>query len=379
VKRRDFLVSAMAVGSAGFSVSSRVFGQVRPCPVPELRVDDTVVNTSCQSTAIENVAASLSPGQSTSLGDTGLSSDALFTIQWANRFHYDHSRGRAHLLGKNASSQGGERSHCIYDAASNKWQYAIYGGSETGHIYESFIYDPKTGTPYHGMWSTGATPLRYWTEGSRLDSWSTTSTAPWNFSSTNATNPVLGWHPNLFGEGDGGVLAIRLVSGSTVELVAWRRSNNTWSRVEGSSHSASGGSPQYGAIEYIRGAGYAIATFATGNTYIIRAGSGGRIATPERISNPPIQCRHTGTGNIGILIDDPSGGPAPYILEKGGSNRVWRYEGGQWRQRNYTHPLPAGGVTSNTNWVVASVYPLGVFWGRDNRSSSPSIIWRPSG
>lgn len=377
MKRRDFIFGT--AGIAGMSVTGLAFAQTRPCPVPELRVDNQqAVNTGCARLAIENVAASLSPGQTASLGDTGLSSDALFTIQWANRFYYDHKNARAHLLGKNAASQGSERSNCVYDAASNSWRYSIYGGGESGHVYESFAYDPDRGTAYVGRWGTSATGIQTWNWGQSLDSWSTTRSAPWPFSSTNATQPVSSWHPNLFGSGDGGIIAIHLMSGSNVELAAWRRSTDTWSTIPGSQNDASGGSPQLGAIEYVRGAGFAIASFATGSTFRIGAGSNGQAATAVQISNPPIACRHAGSSTVGILIDDPAGGPNAYILEKGAGNRVWRYNNGSWSQRSYTHPLPAGSSGSDTNWVVASVYPLGVFWGRNNRSGSPSLIWRPN-
>jgi hypothetical protein len=377
VKRRDFIFGA--AGFAGLSATGVALAQTRPCPVPELRVDSQqAVTTGCSRLPIEEVAASLAPGAIASLGDTGLSSDALFTIQWTNRFFYDHKNARAHLLGKNASSQGAERSHCIYDAAANTWRSTIYGGNETGHIYESFAYDPQEAKPYHSQWGTSAMPVRTWSWGAALDSWSATSTCPWALSSTNATNPAMGWHPNLFGAGDGGLIALRLVSSSNVELVAWRRSTNQWSRIEGSGNSASGGSPQLGAVEYVRGAGFAVATFATGSTFTIGAGSGGQIARPVQISNPPIACRHAGgSSNVGILIDDPTGGPNAYILEKAGSNRVWQLVNGSWAQRSYTHRMPSGSATSDTNWVVASVYPLGVFWGRSNRSG-PSTLWRPN-
>ena len=237
----------------------------------------------------------------------------------------------------------------------------------------------RDGAPsYVGRWGTVRRPSRPGTGVRPLDSWSTTRTARGRFSSTNATQPVSCWHPNLFGSGDGGLIAIHLVSGSNVELAAWRRSTDTWSTIPGSHNDASGGSPQLGAIEYVRGAGFAIATFATGSTFRIGAGSNGQTATAVQIGNPPIACRHAGSSNVGILIDDPSGGPNAYILEKGAGNRVWRYNNGSWSQRSYTHPLPAGSATSDTNWVVASVYPLGVFWGRSNRSGSPSLIWRPN-
>src|SRR5690606_7719704 len=91
VKRRDFLV--FSIGSIGMTVPLLARGQSRPCPVPQLSAGDEVVHTSCQKSALELTAATLAPGDhTTSLGDTGLSSGALYTIQWANRFYYDHAK-----------------------------------------------------------------------------------------------------------------------------------------------------------------------------------------------------------------------------------------------------------------------------------------------
>ncbi len=378
LKRREFLVGA--AGMVGAGVPLLAFGQTRPCPVPELRVGDSVVNTACGTSALETTAAGLAPGQSgTALGDSGLTSEALFTIQWVNRFHYDHGNGRAHLLGKNASSQGRERSNCVYDASTNRWQFEVFGGDETGHVYESFGYDPSQDTVYSGRWGSSPQPIQTWRFGSALSSWGVTRTAPWSFSNTNSTQPAICWHPNLFGPGDGGLIAIHYVSGSSVELVAWRRSTDTWSTISGSGSSASGGSPQLGAIEYVRSGNYAMATFATGRSFTIAAGSGGSTAAAAQVQDPPIACRHAGAGNnVGILIDDPTGRAGPYILEKGGANRVWRWINGSWSLRSYTHPLPDGSATDDTNWAVASMYPLGVFWARSNRNSSPSRLWRPN-
>lgn len=389
MKRREFLLSSLGA-TAGLTLGMRALAQTEPCPVPSLQLDGgQPVATACAQTtppsgaqtAIEAIAASLAPGMhSTALGDSGLSNAALFTVQWCNRFFYDHERGRAHMLGKNASSQGAERSHCLYDANSNTWSYSVYGGNETGHIYESFAYDHKEGVPYYGQWSGQPSAIRFWQNGTALNNWSSTSTSLWNFSSTNAVNPVLCWHPDLFGHDDGGLLAIRLISGTRVELVAWRRANNSWTAVPGSETNASGGSPQYGAMVYVRAAGHVVVTFATGNTFTVGAGSNGKPARPNQIANPPIRCQSTGAnGNIGILIEDPAGSSSPYILEKGGSNRVWRLSNGQWQKRSYTHPLPTGSATRDTNWVVASMAPLGVFWAQDNRQNTPSVVWRPAG
>lgn len=366
------------MGLLGGAASQWAIGQTRPCPVSELSAGGTPVATACGRSALEVAAGSLTAGQSTTaLGDSGLSSDALFTIQWSNRFHYDHTHARAHLLGKNADSQGRERSNCLYDVTTNTWIYEIFGGSELGHVYESFAYNPNQGEVFTGRWNGDY--LQRWTSGTPLSSWTTTA----SFGSTvnPDTQTAVCWHPNLFGLGDGGVLALRS-SGTTASVIAWRRASNSWTTIAGTTHTISDANYiSRGAIEYVRSAGHAIATFSSGNgkTFIIRAGNGGSAAAATETTGTPMPCRYAGGGNnVGILIDDPSGAAGPYILEKGGSNRVWKLINGAWSLRNYTHPLPGGAATTDTNWVVASVYPLGVFWARSNRSSMPSRLWRPN-
>jgi hypothetical protein len=330
-----------------------------------------------EATALMQAAGALAPGQSaTTIGGTdgtvGLSDDALYSIQWMNRFHYDHSHGTAHLIGKEASSTGGERTNNVYDAGNNAWttsgSFHIGGSAETGHIYESFAFDPVARTVFTGRWNQAA--IQSWTSGDALTDWSAPTTAPWVFSMTNGVQPVLLWHPTLFGPAEGGLLAYRLTS-SGVDIVAWRKSTDTWSILvtsdEGSTH---------GAMEYVRSGDYAICTVAAGSTFRIGAGSGGVTANPVQIENPPIPCRHAGgSSNVGILIDDPSGSAGPYILEKAGTNRVWRYSGGAWVLQSFTHPFPAGSASSSTNWCVASVHPTGVFWCLKNTAGSR--LWRP--
>jgi hypothetical protein len=100
---------------------------------------------------------------------------------------------------------------------------------------------------------------------------------------------------------------------------------------------------------------------------------------------PPLHCGWAGgIDNVGILIDSPTGDMAPYILEKAGSKRVWKYEGSTWNLKPYKHPFPTSSAGPDTSWIVASAYPLGVFWSIRNRlpgGDSPeptSLLWRPN-
>jgi hypothetical protein len=376
MKRRNFLVGSATM--LGAVVPTLVRGQAVPCPPPAVGVDDkTPVTTTCGPTSLTELAAALSPGQSsTALGDTGLTSEALYTIQWCNRFHVDVPHGRAHLLGKNASSQGGERSNCLYNATTNTWSYAIYGGggSDLGHVYESFGYDPNAGVIYQGMWASNG--VRRWSYGSALDSWTVPATTS-SIHLTNDVQPAMGWHPNLFGAGDGGLLVIANTTGNTAALVAWRKSTNTWSTVAGTTHAVSGDYPGQGTVVYMRGGGFAIAAFHPangGNTYTVAAGSGGTIGTVTQINDVPLLCGYgDGADNVGILLDDPAGSFA-YILEKRGSHRVWKLSGSSWILKGYAHPLDPGDIY----YAVASVYPHGVFWRKHHSTSTPSRLWRPN-
>jgi len=383
MKRRDFLLASAGALTSMAPLLAR--SQAGPCPPPLMSVGGPSVATECRPTALAQVAASLSPGSSsTSLGDTGLDSGDVNTIQWVNRFHYDHAKSRAHMLGKAAS--GGEVTNFLYNAASNTWSSGTYI-NETGHIYESIAYVPTAGELFTGGWPTLESPLdtlKKWTFGTPLGSWTNPATSSLGRPINTQTQPSICWHPNLFGSGDGGILALSN-QGLNCSVVAWRRSNNQWYTVAGTSHGPiDGGYPSDGAIEYVRSGDYAIATVPPGrggNTYRINAGSGGSIGTAVAIADVPTECYgqlsdYSSAG--GILIDDPLGLGGPYILEKKGSNRVWKYASGNWTLKSYTHPFPAGSSSTNTSWLVASVYPLGVFWAKSNSINTPSRLWQPN-
>jgi hypothetical protein len=385
MKRRDFIKAAGLLGA-----SAPALAQLRPCPPPVVSASagsgSQSQNTTCedvQDTKLAQIARSLSPGQSsTSLGDTGMSGSAAATIQWVNRFHYDHANSRAHLMGKNAASTGSARSNNVYNALTNTWTSVVYGGGELGHVYESTAYDPSRGELYSGTWNQART-LKRWTYGSSLSSWTDPVTSLFSAYIDPDVQPPLCWFPNAFGPGDGAVLALRVQFYDDESVIAWRRSNNTWYTVPGTSNSVSGSYQGNGAVVYCKSGNFCIATFPPGQggrTFRIPAGSGGALASATQISNVPLQCGYAG-GNehVGMLFDDPAGSSTMYILEKGSSNRVWKYNNGNWAQQSFTHPFPRGGSSGgDTSWIVSSCNPIGVFWGLDNDSGSPSRIWKPN-
>lgn len=326
------------------------------------------------------------PGDDDGLSGLGTGAGSVRqTIQWGNVFFYDHERRVAHMIGKDASAGSGDgaRSNNVYDATTGTWhtsgRFHIDGNVETGHLYESFAYDPKERALYIGRWNQ--TYLQKWVFGSDPESgWTTTEEygSHWMPNST-PTAPPLAWHPNLFGLGDGGLVILRNVNESTdMELLAWRKSTGTFHSIPGTQHKCTN-NPQLGACRYVRSGDYVIGTSATGNTYKVPAGYDGSLGTAVQIENPPIPCRYSSGGTVGILIDDPTGLGAPYILEKAGNNRVWRYDEAEdeWTLQSYTHPFPRGSTSSDAQWYVASCFPLGVFWCVNQTGTPRTLLWRP--
>jgi hypothetical protein len=256
----------------------------------------------------------------------------------------------------------------------------MHGGQELGHVYESIALDPSRSELYTGIWSGDA--LKAWAYNNPLDQWREPVTSGFGTAFTGGTQPAICWHPNLFGAGDGGILTLRDASSTAAAIVAWRRSNNQWYSVQsGTIGNMSSSYPSNGSIEYIAGGDFCIVSLMPskgGRTFRINAGSNGSLAPLVQISDVPIACGYTGSGSVGVLIDDPAGSPSAYILEKGGSNRVWKLSGSNWVLKSYQHPFPAGGPTSEVFWVVASCRTLGVFWARQNRETIPSRLWKPN-
>lgn len=342
-------------------------------------------------TLLSITAAELGPGDSsTVLNGSGLGSsagqtaaDTRQTIQWGNRFFYDHGRGIFIMAGKDASAGGGtgHRSTSIYTASSDSWATSgrfHIDGVETGHIYESPAYDPADGTLYINQW--GTEHFERWTVGSPLDSgWTPTSSDPLGHWAQDAApvNKAAAWHPNLFGAGDGGlVFPCNIDQSPTMQVRAWRKLTDTYHGFSSTEHDSTSDTNS-GSCVYVASGDYAIVTFGFGNTYRIPAGSGGALGTPTLLSNPPIICSYTNSGARGMLFDDPAGVGGPYILEKCGTNRVWRFISNAWSLRGYTHPLPGGSATADASWYVASCSPLGVFVSYRRSGDPPLRIWEP--
>lgn len=377
MNRRSFLVDTIG----GLTLIAPVFarGQARPCPPPTFSIGDQQASTICGgATELARVASGLSAGQSAALGDTGLDSTSRYPIQWQNRFFYDSTRNLAFMLGK---AEGGA-DYFVYrfDESTNGWTFSNSSTSEKGHIYESFGFDPATADCYLGKWAGSAlkkvNPL--------TDTWTNPVTPNYGGGISPDIQTAMAWHPNLYGAGDGGLIVQVSVSASG-RLSAWRKSTNSWADIGGATWTISGGDygAYRGAVLYVRGGDYCISTTpaaAGGKTWKIPAGSGGSLGTATQMTGdgvPPVSCSYIGGsgGPVGALLDNPTGTNAPYILEKLGSSRVWKWNGSTWAEIG-THPF-AGLSSDGSGWTAASCYPLGVFIGRGN-TPAPMRVWKPA-
>ena len=317
---------------------------------------------------------------------TGASTtEPLYGVQWQNRWWYNNISQRAHQFGKNAQSQGLWRQNNLYDEQSNTWQTSYFQNptGELGHVFESNAYDPEAQAWYTGDWEDRSIVKR-WQYGDALD-YFLRPAADYVTNLDPDTQPMLCWHPNLYGPGDGGLLAGSAEVSSAPRLVAWRASTGnpgTWETVTDSIQTGVTGTYKHqGSMVYVRSLDAVMfASFRTLRTITVGAGSGGALGTVTVIDSVPIPCQYPGASdvfNVGVLIDDPRGTGSPYILEKAGTNRAWRLVGGVWTVVG-THPFPRGAAVSSTLWTVASLYPYGVFWCLSQAvTGQQSFLWKP--
>lgn len=336
-------------------------------------------------TDLATAAAGLAAGSYTTISDTGMTGGtgpdvaARYGIQWQNRFFYDASRSKAFMLGK---AEGGNDYYVYrYDEATNAWTYTSSSTGELGHIYESFGFDPATADCYLGKWGGSAlkkvAPL--------TDSWTDPVTGNYSGGISPDIQTAMAWHPNLYGTGDGGLI-VQASASANGKLIAWRKSTNSWADISGATWTISGGDygANRGAVLYVRGGDYCISdapSASGGKTYKVVAGSSGSIGAATQMTGsgvPPVACSYIGGsgGPVGALLDNPTGADAPYILEKLGSSRVWKWSGSAWSLISGTHPFAALS-SDGSGWTAASCYPLGVFIGKGNQNSSMRV-WKPA-
>lgn len=344
------------------------------------------------STAASALVASTSAAASSHVSYTynpiGIGGD----IQWqVATLYYDATRKELQYMGKAASGQSINFNHYRYDEQANTWSAPntnpIWTG--TGHIWCS-TFDFGTGDYYICPYADDF--VHHYTRSS--NTWSNTASDARIPSGNSYPAGALGWHPNLFGSGDGGLALL-----TVFYLMAWRKSTNTWSLWGTDASNAVSGIDLTGTSNggscYLPASDTLLLAMNHGggtapNTVIsIPAGSGGNKGTPTNKGTPPIWIEGAGGtgGNGGKLIVDPSNAANALILETASPYRYWRSTNGgtSWTQVG-NHPFSTTNMPNEVDlnqWTCGSIPTYGVVMGMSSGGWGAPIgngsarLWKP--
>lgn len=326
----------------------------------------TVQIVSQSNTALANAARGLTAG-------TGASSYVTFnkkpsflgseSLTWVTAvLYYDANLNQVQITAKQASNVAYE--HYVYNESTDQWGSNTNGGQVSfGHMWNT-AFDWNTGTYYYLFYSTGE--LFRYRPGVGWDQRATMLTQV----SGEALPGGLGWHPNLYGTGDGGLVSIR---GTTTQ--AWRASTNgPWVYLQ-TGVSAGGYNGGSGAYDSVNDKVW-VGTGQYPRAVIVSAGSGGSVGSVASGAYPVSVYGGSEGDSTGKVI------PHPYTAGKllclhNLNNTVWAStnSGASWSSHS-THPF----VTGNGQWTCGPIpregTEYGVIWGMASRTSM-SILWKP--
>jgi hypothetical protein len=286
-----------------------------------------------------------------------------YEISWQTIWHYDAGRKEAQYMGKPQSNLSLRHSHYIYEEATNTYRttgQSLFQG--TGHIWSS-AYDPGSGDFFFHRWADNNVRwMKYATE-----SWTTTSSTSLISSGSVAPANGMAYHPNLFGQGEGG-----LVLCTRSKILAWRRSNDSWSTIK----SLSGGEANFAGGSGIYLPGFDAVLIGTGDggpLWRLGAGSGGATGTPINLGRPPRNIAGVGQATASKLIQDPNDDSNLLLLEYNGTQKVWTSTDGgdNWTEESYQHGFDFG----SAEFIVTPVTPYGVCWAITSHFGSR--LWKP--
>lgn len=270
--------------------------------------------------------------------------------------YYDPTRKYVHAVGKVASTNPYE--HYVYNENTDSWGSNTINQSGSGHFWCT-AFDPSEGA-YYFAWN-GSDLINKYVPGS---GWSEIADSP-----TSGYFAGMGWHPNLFGSGDGGLVVV-----ANTRTMAWRRSTNAWTTIQSGLADAgyNGGS---GAWDSVNDKVW-VGTGNSGRAAIVSAGSGGSVGSASTPSNPPLLVYGGGEGDSTNKVI-----PHPYtagklLLLASNTSAVYQStnSGAAWSSAGYTHPF----VTGNGQWTCGPIPAYGVIWQLSSPSrGSRSRLWKP--
>ena len=398
MKRRDFLFRS--AGLAGVLSPVFVRAQSLPCMEPTLSIDNgTSATTTCKPVygTLAPACAALSSGQSAAFAAGQQSAFTQGDLEWQSNFYHDATRGLVHLMGKTANLDT-QWKHQIYNVATGKWavesnSIVVSGSSlnNKGHIYGNMTMDFASGDVYlskGGMNGSGGDA-----HSKRLARW---DVANGNWIYAPASQDIysgaleshmngVGWHPNLYGSGDGG-----LIVDDTERTMFWRKSSDAVDQI---AHTSAGYGNLYGEGVYwdahdvvIIGCGQpsgvspqlamVAANSSAGGQPVITVLGGpplSEVGGDTRVGGSSLGSLHVHPDNPSKLILIGTTNSSYYTATLSGSTLTWSSNLG-------THPFTAD--TSSTGYarVTCSLRGnLGCLWGiaTDANGGQYSELWKP--
>jgi hypothetical protein len=389
MKRRDFILETLGV-TAGLVVSGT--GQAaKPCPPDIIGASNPDHCGAFSGSALAEAASRLSPGEWVAF--KAPPAVGPFGISWQNRTGFwDSSRHEFHFMAK--AQSGGAASHWIYSEATDSWRStgSDVSPGQAGHIWVVTFDHTDDPGDYYYLDFDASDFIRYMDRsveagiGNSSHPWRKTSSASFsvqNGSSRPSTS--IGYHPNLFGSEDPGILVFGVTT-----LSAWRKSTNSWlSLATYGSSSSQYFNRRSAPSVYIPGYDRLIMGTGVANTQeclLLDAGSGGEVATGSlEFEGAPTRIVGTASqSNDSQLSIDPRDDSTVILLESSG-DRVWTNATGGtedgWRLEPFAHPfwqnLPVN-PNDYGSWTCGAIPEYGIMWGLASYADGGgSILWRP--
>lgn len=330
--------------------------------------------------ALANAANALSAGQSANFsGGSPTWAHGSTSLEWVSvTMYYDAVRKQAQVASQVHSAVGTDPEHYVFSESTNTWGTKTSGSipNFANHMWNT-TFDWTRGEYYFND-AYGNTPWRY-IPGT---GWAQIASGPWA-SGTGDTPAGFGWHPNLFGAGDGGIVVVVYRTS-----YAWRRQTNTWTAALQTTQPYAGYNGGCGAYD----ASTDRVLVGTGNgssggarrLVRVAAGSGGTVGAVTGLTTQPIEITASGAGsNVGKMMAHPYTAGKLIILASNAST-VWTSTdtGSTWTTAG-THPFAPGwaGGGDPTQWTCGAIPRdgsgnYGVIWGLS--PSGQSMLWKPN-
>jgi hypothetical protein len=234
-------------------------------------------------TALSSAVSGLGAGDSVSFTPPPEGA-GIFGISWqgATAYWSDIAEGEFSFMSK---AQGGTATpnHWIYSESDDAWRQTGPLAADNGHIW-MHSHDAATGDYYYMDYNGDFRYVRIMNrsieagQGVTNSPWQQTSTAPFELRSSDNIIGDLGWHPNLYGPGDGGLLVWAFSAGSfAYQLAAWRKQTGIW---ELHDDLVGAGANNAGSGKYLPGWDrFLIASGRSRELFLMEAGSGAVLGT----------------------------------------------------------------------------------------------------